>query len=205
MDKLDVVAVSNFAYPWSAIVETGSADTLKTQPVGTGPFKLKSWVPQQSLTLEKNPDYYEPAKLTTVNFKMMPDATAQISSLRNGELDIIGVSGEQVSAFAGDPAFTVVSNPSNALQIMAMNLDNEALSDLRVRQAINHAIEKNLIETVWHGYGEMIGSHFPPVLKEYVDHNGVYPYDVEKAKQLLVTRGTKTALRSRCTFRRNSA
>ena len=88
-EALDVAALSNFAYPWSAVVDVKAADTLKNQPVGTGPYRLQEWVPQQSLTLAKNPDYYDTVNLDTINFKMMPDATAQIASLRNGELDII--------------------------------------------------------------------------------------------------------------------
>jgi len=195
LGKLDVAAISSFAYPWSAVVEVGAADTLKNKPVGTGPFTLESWIPQQSLTLAKNPDYYSPAKLEIVNFKMMPDATARISAFRNGELDIIGVGGEQVASFVGDADFELVSGASNALQLMAMNLQNQALSDVRVRQAINYAVDKQaLIDTVWFGYGELIGSHFPTVLKEYVDNGGEYAYDVSKAKQLLKEAGFENGL-----------
>ena len=118
--------------------------------------------------MQKNPDYYDTVNLDTINFKMMPDATAQIASLRNGELDIISVSGDQVAAFENDPQFNVITTPSNGLQLMAMNLQNEALSDVRVRQAINYAVDKQaLIDTVWWGYGQKIGSHYPTVLKEY--------------------------------------
>lgn len=188
--ELDVAALSSFAYPWSAIVDTSVTDTLKNSPVGTGPYKLKEWVPQQSLTLEKNPDYYDTVNLETITFKMMPDATSQIASLRSGELDIISVSGDQVAAFENDPQFNIVQAPSNGIQLMAMNLANEALSDVRVRQAINYAVDKqSLIDTVWWGYGEPIGSHYPTVLKEYVDLNDTYSYDPEKAKELLAQAG----------------
>lgn len=194
-EALDVAALSNFAYPWSAVVDVKAADTLKNQPVGTGPYRLQEWVPQQSLTLAKNPDYYDTVNLDTINFKMMPDATAQIASLRNGELDIISVSGDQVAAFENDPQFNVITTPSNGLQLMAMNLQNEALSDVRVRQAINYAVDKQaLIDTVWWGYGQKIGSHYPTVLKEYVDMNDRYPYDPEKAKELLSQAGYQDGL-----------
>lgn len=194
-EALDVAALSNFAYPWSAVVDVKAADTLKNQPVGTGPYRLQEWVPQQSLTLAKNPDYYDTVNLDTINFKMMPDATAQIASLRNGERDIISVSGDQVAAFENDPQFNVITTPSNGLQLMAMNLQNEALSDVRVRQAINYAVDKQaLIDTVWWGYGQKIGSHYPTVLKEYVDMNDRYPYDPEKAKELLSQAGYQDGL-----------
>ena len=188
--ELDVAALSSFAYPWSAIVDTTVADTLKNEPIGTGPYKLKEWIPQQSLTLEKNPDYYDTVNLETITFKMMPDATSQIASLQNGELDIISISGDQVATFENNPDFTVIQAPANSIQLMAMNLANEALSDVRVRQAINYAVDKQaLIDTVWWGYGEPIGSHYPTVLKEYVDLNDTYPYDPEQAKELLAEAG----------------
>ncbi len=190
LQTLDVAALSSFAYPWAAIVETEAGDTLKNRPVGTGPYRLKEWIPQQTLTLEKNPDYYENANLDLIHFKMMPDATAQISALRNGELDIIAVGGDQVAAFEGDSRFQVIASPSNGLQLMAMNLDHPALSDPLVRQAINYAIDKQaLIDTVWWGYGQKIGSHYPTMLKEYVDLNDSYPYNPERAKSLLEEAG----------------
>ena len=126
---------------------------------------------------------------------MMPDAASQISAFQNGELDIISVSGDQVAAFENNPAYTVVQAPANSLQLMAMNLSHEALSDLRVRQAINYAVDKDaLIDTVWWGYGEKIGSHYPTVLKEYVDHSEDYSYDPEMAKSLLKEAGYENGL-----------
>lgn len=194
-ETLDVAILSTFAYPWAAIVDVTVADTLKNQPVGTGAYTLKEWVPQQSLTLVKNENYPETVNLETIQFKMMPDAASQISAFQNGELDIISVSGDQVAAFENNPAYTVVQAPANSLQLMAMNLSHEALSDLRVRQAINYAVDKDaLIDTVWWGYGEKIGSHYPTVLKEYVDHSEDYSYDPEMAKSLLKEAGYENGL-----------
>ena len=133
--------------------------------------------------------------LEKINFKNIPDATAQISAFHNGELDIIGISGDQIAAFENDNNYKMMSAPANSLQLMAMNLENEALSDERVRQAINYAIDKDaLIETVWWGAGEKIGSHYPTVLKEYVDYSNQYPHNVEKAKELLKEAGYENGL-----------
>lgn len=114
-ETLDVAILSTFAYPWAAIVDVTVADTLKNQPVGTGAYTLKEWVPQQSLTLVKNENYPETVNLETIQFKMMPDAASQISAFQNGELDIISVSGDQVAAFENNPAYTVVQAPANSL------------------------------------------------------------------------------------------
>ena len=187
---LDVSALSSFAYPWSAIVDVTVADSLKTDPVGTGPYVLDEWVPQQTLKLSANPDYPNQPSIAHVEFITMPDATSQISAFQNGELDIISVSADQIDTFIDNPDYTVLQSAGNSLQLMAMNLDNEALSDLRVRQAINMAVDKDaLIDTVWWGYGEKIGSHYPIVMKEYIDCNDLYPYDPEGAKALLEEAG----------------
>lgn len=193
--SLDVAILSSFAYPWAAIVDASVKDTLKNQPVGTGPYMLKEWTPQQSLTLVKNDQYQGTVNIETIQFKMMPDAASQISAFQNKELDIIGISGDQVGVFENNPAYNLVQAPANSLQLMAMNLKNEALSDIRVRQAINYAVDKEaLIDTVWWGYGQKIGSHFPTVLKEYVDHNDLYSYDKEKAIALLNEAGYGSGL-----------
>ena len=196
MDELNVAALSDFAYPWSAIVDASCADTLRSQPVGTGPFKLESWTPQQGLELVANEGYWgEAPHVARVSVKEIPDATSQVASLRAGEIDFLWLSADQVAAFRNDPAYTVVSEPMNGVQLMAMNLANEALSDARVRQAINHAVDKQaLVDTVWWGEGSKIGSHYPVGLPEYVDTNDVYPYDPDKARSLLAEAGYKDGL-----------
>lgn len=189
---LNVAALSDFAYGWSAIVDASVADTLANQPVGTGPYTLESWVPQTSLTLQTNPGYWGDAPLTeTVELKVLPDITSQASSLRAGEIDLMWASEtSQVAPFEGNDAFQVLEFPMNGVQLMAMNCANEALADERVRQAINMAVDKDaLIEAVWWGYGTKIGSHLPPVLPEYVDCSETYAYDPEAAKQLLEEAG----------------
>ena len=185
-ETLDVAPLSSFAYPWAAIVDVTVADTLTNQPVGTGPYTLNQWIPQQSLSLTRNETYPGTVNIDNIEFRMMPDAASQISAFQNGELDIISVSGDQVAAFENNPDYNVIQAPANSLQLMAMNLDNEALADVRVRQAINYAVDKDaLIETVWWGYGQKIGSHYPTVLKEYVDHSEDYTYDPDRARELL--------------------
>lgn len=194
-ENLNAALLSDFAYPWTAIVAEEAVENLRNEPVGTGPFKLAKWIPQQQLVLTKNEDHYDPAILETINFKMMPDATSQVSALQAGELDIIGVTGDLVSQFEGQDAFTILENEANSIQLMAMNLENEALADERVRQAINYAVDKQaLIETVWWGYGQQIGSHYPPILKEYAGTNDVITHDPEKAEELLAEAGYSDGL-----------
>lgn len=189
-ETLDVELVSKFAYPWSAIVDTEVADDLKNNPVGTGPYKLKEWVPQQYLILEKNGDSKVQAAIEIVNLKTIPDAQARVLAIQSGEIDMMIVAGNQMELVQDMPGYNIVKNPSNALQLMAMNCSNEYLANPDVRRAITMAVNKDaLIENVWYGLGTKIGSHYPPVLSEYVDHSEDIKYDPEGAKKLLADAG----------------
>ena len=188
--RLDVTALARFAYPWSAVVDTAHADSLRTKPVGSGPYMLSDWIPQQRLVLEKNPYYTGRCSIDRIEFVIMSDMTSAVTAMKNGLLDIILITGDLAGLFEGDDDFTIHALPTNGLQLMAMNNKSKGLDDIRVRMAINHAVDKEaLIEAVWWGYGEPIGSHFPVVLSEYIDMNGKYPYDPEKAKALLAEAG----------------
>ncbi len=185
--ELNVSMLTDFAYAWSAVVDVSAADELGSKPAGTGPYTLVSWTPQQSLVLQANPSYWgEAPHIANVELRVLPNATTMASSLRAGEIDLMLAENSQVAQFEGDESFKIMDYPMNSVQLMAMNCANEVLSDVRVRQAINMAVDKDaLIETVWWGYGQKIGSHFPPSISGYVDCNDTYPYDVEAAQKLL--------------------
>ena len=202
MDEINVAALSSFAYPWAAVVDT-EAENLKSNPMGTGPYYLSSWTPQERLVLERNPYYQGKVKNEGFNLVVMPDLTAEITALEAGEVDIILITGDLASAVE-NKGYNILAAAGNGLQLMAMNNKNQALSDIRVRQAINYAVDKDeLIEAVWWGYGEKIGSHFPVVLKEYVDLSSTYGCDKEKARELLKEAGYESGLKLRMDLPKN--
>ena len=103
---------------------------------------------------------------------------------------MIVITGDQAGPIENSTQFNIIETEYNAVQLMAMNNEHEALSDVRVRQAINYAVDKDaVIDTVWYGYGNKIGSHYPPILKGYVDAADVISYDPDKAKELLEEAG----------------
>ena len=92
--------------------------------------------------------------------------------------------------FEADPRFTVKIGTTEGETILAMNNGQPPLDDVRVRQAIAHAIDRQaIIDGAMFGYGTPIGSHFAPHHPAYVDLTGTYPYDPEKAKALLAEAG----------------
>ena len=147
-DSLNVAALSSFAYPWAAVVDATS-ENLRNKPVGTGPYVLTRWVAQQDIVLDRAPSYPYEVKNDGVRFVIMPDLTAEITALDAGEVDLILITGDLASAVE-NKGYNIISVAGNGLQLMAMNCNNPALSDIRVRQAINLAVDKDeVIEAVW--------------------------------------------------------
>ncbi len=195
--NLDVELVKAFTYPWTAIVPAEAADTLQTNPIGTGAYKFVEWIPQQQVILTRNDDYFgEKAKIKDLGFVLIPDATSQFAALQVGDIHITEITGNQVKSLEQSANLKVYTEPMNAVQILALNNNNKALSDIRVRQAIAKAINKDaLIETVVWGYGDKVGAHLPINYPDYVDTNNVMPYDPEGAKNLLAEAGYANGLK----------
>jgi peptide/nickel transport system substrate-binding protein len=97
---------------------------------------------------------------------------------------------ETLNEFKADPRFQVVVGQTQGEVILALNNRRKPFSDIRVRRAISHAMDRQaIIDGSVAGYGTPIGSHFPPGDPDYIDLTGVYPYNVAKAKQLLAEAG----------------
>ena len=165
-----------------------------TKPIGAGPFKFKAYKVGQELILVKNEDYYQKdkvPKIDEVQFKIMSDQESAILAMQAGDIDVIpGITAQGLNQL-GDSVETV-SGPQNMVQLMAMNHDVEPFNDVRVRQAINYAIDKDvIIETVAEGKGTKLGSNMSPAMAIYYEEGleDYYTYDIEKAKQLLKEAG----------------
>jgi len=133
------------------------------RPVGTGPFRFKDWKKGQYIELERNPDYWDAGKpyLDRLVFRVIPDVAARAAAFERGDV-AYGVNSpvplSDVQRLAALPGLVVEPRgygwASNYL-LAELNLRNPVLKDLRVRQAIAHAIDKRgLIDTAWYGYGE---------------------------------------------------
>ncbi|WP_313894601.1 ABC transporter substrate-binding protein [Psychrobacillus sp.] len=164
------------------------------QPIGAGPFKFKEYKAGQQLVLVKNADYYlegKTPKVDEVQFKIMPDAQSSILAMQAGEIDVLPGITEQGLMQLGD-SVEVVSGPQNMVQLMALNNSFGPLSDIRVRQAINYAIDKDsIIDTVAEGKATKLGSNFSPAMDFYFEEGleNFYETNIEKAKQLMAEAG----------------
>ena len=177
------------------ILEESAVATIETEPVGTGPFTFGSWTVGDSIVLERNADYWgDPALLETVTFRYINDPNALNNAMLAGDLDIIaGVSApELLTSFESDERFEVLQGLSNGEVTLALNGRQGPLSDVRVRQAITHAIDRQaIVDLAYAGYGTVIGTFSTPLDPWYRDLTGAYPYDPERARELLAEAGVE--------------
>ena len=183
----------------AVIVDEKSAATNATKPIGTGPFKFVSWVKGDSVVMEKNPNYRDASsvKLQKVKFRFINDQAAQIAAMMSGDLDLIPFSraAQSLGPLKADPNFAVTFGTTEGETILSTNNKHPALSKLKVRQAIAHAIDrKEIIDGAMFGAGTPIGSHFAPHNPDYLDLTGTYPLDRNKSKMLLKEAGYQNGL-----------
>jgi peptide/nickel transport system substrate-binding protein len=188
----------NLAWGDAIILDEASADTAATSPVGTGPFKFSNWVQGDRIEIERNPDYWgESVALEKATFKFISDPTAAFAALMAGDVDAFPnyPAPENLPQLEADPRFSVVLGSTEGETLLSMNNMSEALSDVRVRKAISHAIDRQaIIDGAMFGYGTPIGSHFAPHHPSYVDLTGNSEYNPEMARLLLKEAGLENDL-----------
>ncbi|WP_078430506.1 ABC transporter substrate-binding protein [Alkalihalobacterium alkalinitrilicum] len=188
----DATFISSLAMPWTAVVPEGAGDELKSTPIGSGPYQLEKWNPQQSVVLTRFDGYHGEKKpqIQKVTMEIIPESSTLLANLEAGQIDIGGIGGENVDQIERNANLEVFMSPQNNVQILAMNNEREPLNDIRVRQAISLAINKEEVITGanW-GFGEEIGSHMAPTSPYFIDLKNVLPNNVEEAKKLLEEAG----------------
>lgn len=184
----------------AAILPKDNADH-NANPIGTGPFKFVEYLPEQRLVIEKFDGYWQKGVpyLDRVEFRMIPDNEAALLSFKAGEIDIYPRIDNERLAELG-PGFHDIQGMQNMVQLMAMNMAKEPFKDIRVRQAINYAVDVDeIIEAVAHGYGTKLGSNMSPVMAKYYQDGlqDTYNLDVVKAKQLLKEAGYEKGFKTK--------
>ena len=167
-------------------------DQQDTAPVGTGPFKFVSRAAQDNIVLERFDEYWgTPAYLDKVTFKIMENADSLVMSLQSGAIDLCShLTSTQVAQLGGD--FYVAEGTMNLVQALYLNNAEKPFDDVRVRQALCYAVDKQgIIDLAFDGYGSPIGSSMYPAFGKYFDESltNYYTKDVEKAKSLLTDAG----------------
>ncbi|RWO48904.1 MAG: ABC transporter substrate-binding protein [Mesorhizobium sp.] len=189
----------NMGWGDAVIVAPETADTNKDTPVGTGPFKFQTWAKGSSITLIKSDAYWgAPVSLDKAEFRIVTDAAAAVPALLSGDVQAFPFfDPDSVAQIQGDPRFKVVIGATEGETILSMNNKKSPFDRLQVRQAISFALDrKAIIDGASAGLGVPIGSHMSPANKAYVDLTGLYPHNVEKARELLKEAGLENGFKA---------
>ncbi len=178
----------------AAIIPAGSGETTEATPVGTGPFSFVSYKPLEGIVLAKFADYWQEGLpyVEEVNFKIVNSADTALMELQGGTIDLYAYLTDSQAQALKD-SHQVIASPSNVVQALFLNNAVAPLDDVRVRQAILYALDKEEInDFVGGGSGTLISSAMLPTLKDYyADLNDTYgtKANVDKAKELLADAG----------------
>jgi peptide/nickel transport system substrate-binding protein len=175
--------------PLPASMLDGSAQL----PVGAGPLRVESFTPGQEMVLVRNEHYQGDWQLGGITFVDVDLGTASATALETGEVDLVSLDG-QTSARFTDDQWQVVRTPKTetlTYQNLTLRTDAPPLDDVRVRQAVNHAIKKaDVLQAALGGVGTLTAQNFPEGSPWYIDElDDPYPYDPDEARRLLEEAG----------------
>ncbi len=190
LSKVNADFLFNLARPDSVIHPQGNVEAQKTSPIGTGPFRFVAWDRGAGVRLARWEGYHVPGLpyLDAVTFRFLPDQSAQMAALQAGDIDVIGyaLSPENALRVRDDRSLRLIEGRTTTEITVGLNNSRPPFSDVRVRRAIAHATNKReIIDGAMFGFGTPIGSHMSPGERYYVDLSNTYPYDPERARQLL--------------------
>ncbi|WP_326910583.1 glutathione ABC transporter substrate-binding protein [Sedimentibacter sp. MB31-C6] len=187
--------INTLAHPAGLMVSPKALEEygkeVSQHPVGTGRYVFKEWKPGENLTVTANQDYWGGApEFTSITFKPVVENGTRIAMLQSGDADFIfPVPTEQIESLRSNDELTVTTIPSIIVRYVTLNTEKEPFNDVKVRQALNYAIDKEAYSNVvYNGFTAPMDSLIAPNV-QYYSAQTPYDYDVEKAKSLLKEAG----------------
>ena len=163
----------------------------EAHPTGTGPFVFESWSPGSEVVLQANPDYWgEQGQVQEIVFRVIDDPTARRQALEAGDIDGYDLVAPADTAALSEAGFNVMQRDPFTILYLGMNQQVPELQDVRVRQAIAHAIDREALVTQVLPEGTEVASQFiPPVVNGYNEEVTDYEHDPARAQELLAEAG----------------
>ena len=167
------------------------ADDYNRNPVGTGPYILKSWTAGDRMILEKNPDYWDKDKIyfDRITLKPLPDAQSRFASLQSGEVDLVWddeYSADNIQKAQKDSKLTVHTYAGSGAQVYAFNTKVAPFDDIRVRQALVMSLDrKKMSQAITNGLARPASNPYGDGSWVKCKDDGALPEDLEKAKALI--------------------
>ena len=168
--------------------------SFNKNPIGTGSYKLKEFKTAQDIELIANENYFEgKPKIDKILYKFLPDPNTSFLYLKQKNLDIGGLSPMQIDRQIDDTFkknYTIIQKPSFAYTYLGFNLKDEKFKDIRIRQALSLAIDRQeLVDILFFGYGQICNGPFLPNSFAFNDNVKTITQNIEKAKALLKEAG----------------
>lgn len=174
------------------MMKAGTPEKIDLEPVGTGPFQLESYQKDATIRYKANPHYWAgKAKIDNLIFAITPDASVRYAKLKANECQIMAYPNPaDLDAMKKEKDLRVMSAPGLNIGYLAFNTEKKPFTDVRVRQALNMAVNKKaIVEAIFHGSGQVAKNPIPPTMWSYNNAVKDYPYDPAAAKKLLAEAG----------------
>jgi peptide/nickel transport system substrate-binding protein len=174
-----------------------NTDQFNRHPIGTGPYKFKEWIAGQKIVLEANDDYFEGRpNIDQFIYRIIPDSSTMFQELLSGGVDMMGLTPLQYLRKSETRRirenYRKFRYPSNAFTYMGYNLTNRLFTDVRVRQALSYAINRqSIIDGILLGLGKPCTGPFSYVSWAYNPMAKSYDYNPELASRMLAEEGWK--------------
>lgn len=172
-----------------------SGPQYKLHPVGTGPYKVDRWDVGTQLEVIRNQQYWgDRPGFDRIVLRNVPDPTARVAMIQSGQAQVAeAIPPESVNELRRAPGVTVIVKPALRTFGVGINMNRPVLQDIRVRQALNYAVNKDLIvKALFRGNATVLRSPLAPQTSGYVEV-GPWPYDPPRARVLLAEAGWKPA------------
>ncbi|QLB13883.1 peptide transporter [Bisgaardia hudsonensis] len=188
---MDFISIYSAEYA-DTMLKKGTPENVDTSPIGTGPFVFSGYQLDQKIRFLANKDYWKgKADIDRLIFDIVPDATTRYAKLQAGSCDMIDLPNvADLDKMKKDPKVKVLSQPGLNIAYIAFNTEKAPFDNVKVRQALNYAVDKNaIIDAVYRGAGVVAKNPLPPTIWGYNNEITDYEYNPEKAKALLKEAG----------------
>lgn len=194
LSEVTPALLSAIASGWGAILPASLIEAdhdFANDPVGTGPFEFVRWVRDSSLELVRFDDYFRgPAAIDGVHITFVSDSAIQLQGLTSGQFDVIDQpAAADIPLIEANPELATSISPSGLVLVAAMNSRREPFGDVRVRQALNLAVDKEVIMEVAYGGGFLTGTFMEAGSPWVPADLEPWPHDPERARELLAEAG----------------
>jgi len=188
---MDFASIHSAEYA-AAMEKAGTLDTFDQKPVGTGPFQMVAYQKDAVIRYKAHPDYWAgKAPIDNLIFSITPDASVRYQKLKAGECHVMPYPNPaDLEAMDADEAINLMKQEGLNVGYLAYNNEMDKFKDVRVRKALNKAINKQaILDAVFQGAGAAAKNPIPPTMWSYNDKVVDDAYDPEAAKKLLAEAG----------------